>query len=410
MLGNFNLGHFVFANKLKKRINMKKIFPKEILDNTTQVHQFKHSKKSSVIYTTFLIALIGVFISLPFIKIDVYSSSTGILKPEKERINLTTIYTGKVLKNSIVVNKQVQKGDTLLVLDDYNIENKLELINLNITESKKFVHDINYLLKNKRIVLDSIYSQKYQREYVQYQEKLQELQTRFKKIKRDFLRTKNLFEKGVIAAVEFENYKFDYDLTINSIAQYKKQQLNIWQADITGKIRQLNEFENNFQLQNENKDYYILTAPISGTLINVIGIEQGSFIRAGIHLAEISPDSDLIAECYITPVDIGLINQHNTVKFQIDAFNYKQWGFATGKIIEIANDIELINESPIFKVRCKIDQKHLTLKNDFKGNLKKGMTFTARFKLTERTLFELLYDKIDDWLNPGGQAIENSRI
>ena len=28
------------------------------------------------------------------------------------------------------------------------------------------------------------------------------------------------------------------------------------------------------------------------------------------------------------------------------------------------------------------------------------MSFTARFMITERTLYELLYDKLDDWLNP----------
>jgi len=33
------------------------------------------------------------------------------------------------------------------------------------------------------------------------------------------------------------------------------------------------------------------------------------------------------------------------------------------------------------------------------------MTFNARFKLTERTLFELLYDKIDNWLNPSNQVL-----
>lgn len=66
---------------------MKNIFPKEILENTTQVHQFKHRKRSSIIYTTFLIALICIFISLPFIKVDVYTSSRGLLKSEKERVN-----------------------------------------------------------------------------------------------------------------------------------------------------------------------------------------------------------------------------------------------------------------------------------------------------------------------------------
>jgi len=384
---------------------MKNIFPKEILENTTQVHQFKHSKKSSIIYTTFLIALIGAFISLPFIKVDVYTSSRGLLKPEKERINLTTINSGKVIKNNIQINKHVKKGDTLLVLDDYAITNKLELINFNISETQKFSHDINYLIKNKQVILDSIYSQKYQKEYTEYQEKSQELQTRFQKTKRDYIRNKSLFEKGVIAAVEFENYKFDYDLVINAITQLRKQQLNTWQAEFTLKTRQLNEFENSAKLQKENKEYYILTSPISGTLMNVIGIEKGSLINASIPLAEISPDGNLIAECYVSPIDIGLINPKNSVKFQMDAFNYNQWGLATGKIIEIGKDIELINNTPTFKIRCNIDQKYLTLKNNFKGNLIKGMTFNARFKLTERTLFELLYDKIDDWLNPSSQSI-----
>jgi HlyD family secretion protein len=51
---------------------MKQIFPKEIIENTIHVHQFKHRKKSSIIYSTFLIALIGVFVSLTFIKVDIY--------------------------------------------------------------------------------------------------------------------------------------------------------------------------------------------------------------------------------------------------------------------------------------------------------------------------------------------------
>lgn len=192
------------------------------MENTTHVHQFQHRKRSSIIYTTFLIALIGAFIALPFIKVDVYTSSRGLLKPEKERISLTTINSGKVIKNNIQINKHVKKGDTLLVLDDYAITNKLEFINFNISETQQFLHDINYLLKNKQVILDSIYSQKYQKEYVEYHEKSQELQTRFQKAKRDYLRNKSLFEKGVIASVEFENFKFEYDLIINTITQLKK--------------------------------------------------------------------------------------------------------------------------------------------------------------------------------------------
>ncbi len=384
---------------------MRNVFPKEILENTAHVHRFKHNKKSSIIYSIFLIALVGAFIALFYIKVDVYTSSRGIIKSEKAHIKLTTIYSGKVLKNYIEINKQVSKGDTLLVLDDYNVVNKIDLLNINIADTKKFKHDIRYLINNGRINFDSIYTQKYQKEYIHFREKLQELQTRIQKSKRDYLRNQQLFEKGVIAAVEFENFKFEYDLILNSVAQLKKQQLNNWQADLTNKTKELNELDNSFKQQNESKKDYILIAPIDGSLMNVIGVEQGSTISAGIPLAEISPDGDLIAECYVSPIDIGLINPNNNVKFQIDAFNYNQWGHATGKIIEIGKDIEFLNEQPTFKIRCKVDQKHLTLNNNFKGNLKKGMTFNARFKLTERTLFQLLYDKIDDWLNPSDQSV-----
>ncbi len=151
----------------------------------------------------------------------------------------------------------------------------------------------------------------------------------------------------------------------------------------------------------KTKSEYIITAPINGTLINLAGIEKGSIITSGSILGEISPNTELIAECYISPIDIGLINKSQQAKFQIDAYNYNQWGFATGKIVDISNDIEIIENQPVFKARCKINEEYLQLKNGAKGKIGKGMTFNARFELAERTLYQLLYDKMDDWLNPG---------
>lgn len=55
---------------------------------------------------------------------------------------------------------------------------------------------------------------------------------------------------------------------------------------------------------------------------------------------------------------------------------------------------------PLFRVRCSLDQTYLELQNGFRGDIKKGMTFQARFIVSRRSLFQLLYDKVDDWLNP----------
>ncbi|QTD38432.1 HlyD family efflux transporter periplasmic adaptor subunit [Polaribacter batillariae] len=230
-----------------------------------------------------------------------------------------------------------------------------------------------------------------------------ELNTRFQKIKEDYNRSQKLFDKGVIAKVALNNSKLEYDLSLNAIYQYKKQQYSSWQAELVNQKNQLKELENNQVQLEETNNLSVIKAPVSGTLLNVKGIEKGSFVQNGIQLAEISPKSDLIVECYVNPIDIGLLKKENKVNFQVSAFNYNQWGLANGKIEEIGNDVQMINNTPMFKVICSLDQNFLQLKNGFKGQLKKGMFVNARFELTERSLFDLLYDKMDDWVNPTNQ-------
>jgi HlyD family secretion protein len=117
-------------------------------------------------------------------------------------------------------------------------------------------------------------------------------------------------------------------------------------------------------------------------------------------IARISPDDDLVVECYVSPSNIGLISSDMKVTFQFHSFNYNQWGTGSGRVTQISGNVININEKPFFKVRCSLEQNSLSLKNGYKGILKKGMTLTGRFILIRRSLFQLLYDKTDNWLNP----------
>lgn len=376
------------------------IFPKEIIDNTVQAYIPKNSVKSKAIYGLILFSIFLALCSLPFIKVKVYTSAQGIVKPSKERIKITSLNSGKVIFSNIESNKYVEKGDVLLILESNILNEQIAVINY---ESKRYleqIKDLKYLLNAKRIYSDSIKSLNYQKVYLQYSEGLNEHSTRIKKLKKDYDRNYRLFSKGVIAKAEFENIKLDYDLALNTFNQFKKRQQNTWQSSLT-------ELENNLEVsQNKNIQYskskkeYIITAPMNGSLVNLYGVEKGSIITSGVSLVEISPDTDLLAECYVSPVDIDLINKSKPVDFQIDAFNYNQWGLASGEILEISKDVELINNRPVFKLRCKLNEGFLQLKNGAKDIIGKGMTFNARFELTERTLYQLLYDKVDDWMNP----------
>lgn len=375
------------------------IFPKEIIESTIEVHQFKHTNKSKIIYMIILFSVIAALFALPFLKVTIYNTSQGLIRANKERVFLQSSTSGTIVFHQLKNNRQVQKGDTLLIINNKAITQQINNTIRQFDETKAFLSDLKRLTSEKWSS-NKLQTLKYKQEYTFYQQKLSELNTRFRKIKGDYRRNLEFFKKGVIAKVALNESKLAYDLALNAIHQHKKQQKSVWQSQLVNHQNQLKELENNQIQLEENHKLSLLRAPVSGTLLNVKGIEEGGFVSVGAQLAEISPETDLIVECYINPTDIGLLKKEKDVNFQVSAFNYNQWGLAAGKIEEVSNDVQMINNTPMFKVLCSLDQNFLQLKNGFKGQLKKGMLVNARFELTERSLFDLLYDKMDDWLNP----------
>ncbi len=382
---------------------MKQIFPKEVIENSYEVHHAMHSSKSNTIYLLITSSLLIAICSLFFIEVTIYNTSRGIIKPQKEHMIIQSVQSGKVIYQNLKNNTEVSKGDTLLIISNKALQEKTKNTQENLTELKLFIRDLRTLLAMSE---GNLQTSKYAQERLYYKEKSRELEIKYNKAKADFERDRKLYEKNVIAKMEMDNCTLQYQVAKSNKDQYHKQQKIAWQNQLTDYEKQERELISTLSQFSENRELSVLTAPEDGTLLDVAGISEGSFINAGIHLATLSPKAALLVECYLSPADIGLIKNGNKANFQIDAFNYNQWGVATGKIVSVANDVQIENNMPVFKVRCELDQKALSLKNGFIGNFKKGMTLTARFELTDRSLFQLLYDKVDDWVNPNQRTIQ----
>lgn len=210
-----------------------------------------------------------------------------------------------------------------------------------------------------------------------------------------------LYDEGVISRREWEDR---LNTTQNLETQRQiliENQSRQWESELRLQERQLAELQAEAGRFQKEAKQYIITAPISGTIHQLTGKYEGSLLTAGESLATISPDNGIQAICYIAPKDIGYLQEGMPVKIQVYAFNYNEWGLVTGTVDEIASDITLHeNQQPYFLVKCTLDKNYLETKAGFKGQLKKGMTLQARFVLTQRSLFQLLYDKTDKWLNP----------
>ncbi len=381
---------------------MKHIFPKEIIENTVEVYRSKHRKRSRVIYSLVLLFMIGGLVVLPFINVTIYNTSQGMLRSEEERVLLRNMVNGEVRYQKLRNNLQVQKGDTLLIVDNTAINQKIKSNAWLIKEVEDFINDLKKLLERTNRNSPLITS-KYKEALYLYGQRIKELRLKEVKLRLDFIRDEKLYKKGVIAEVDFNESRLQYNLAKSASVQAREQQKNSWITELTEYENQLKELQNIKEDLVTNRQLTIIKAPVDGTIFNVKGLKEGAFISAGVEVAEISPSSNLVVTSYVKPSDIGLIHKGDKATFQISAFNYQQWGLATGSIIDIGNDVEVIKDMPVFRVTCSIDQPYLKLKNGFKGYLKKGMTLQARFELTERSLFDLLYDKVDDWVNPTAQ-------
>src|SRR5665811_739796 len=82
----------------------------------------------------------------------------------------------------------------------------------------------------------------------------------------------------------------------------------------------------------------IVLSPTGGEIIQSSHIQTGSIVTPGQKIAEISPEGELVATCFVKPADIGLIHENQKVKIQVDAFNYNEWGMLEGSCLLYTSD------------------------------------------------------------------------
>lgn len=137
----------------------------------------------------------------------------------------------------------------------------------------------------------------------------------------------------------------------NELASLKENQISKWQTDLNTYINSYNEILTSMKQEVKNKDLYIITSPVNGTLDQFRGIYKGSNIQAGNTLAIISPNSTLFVEVYVSPRNIGYIYEEMAVQTQIQSFNYNEWGQFLVKLKKYLQIFSLITQQEIHSIK-----------------------------------------------------------
>jgi membrane fusion protein, peptide pheromone/bacteriocin exporter len=374
-----------------------RIYPANAASHYIEAHYRNNRNGSLVLYWLLLGLFIIAIILLFILRVDISVRSAGMFKSARERTEIRSLVAATVEKVLVKENDHVTAGSPLILLLANSVNEKHSAIISQKNELLIQQQDLQQLLKGK---LQHLKSRLYIQEQMVYRSKMNEIAIRLNVVQKNYIRYRELYREKIISTVEFEKIEGEYRTVQSEMSLLREQQRDKWQAALTALNQQLRDVQAKHSANNEEQDLYTIRSPTTGFVQQLKGIDRGSLLSPGELIGEVSPDSGLLAEIYVFPKDIGYIHEGMNVRMQIDAFDYNVWGMATGRVKSVSRDIFIQNEQPLFRVWCEIGNPVLKLKNGYKGMIKKGMTVQARFLVTRRTLFQLLFDKADDWLNP----------
>ena len=391
---------FVFGQLHSNFLNLSQmIISERHIEDCMETYLHRTGTTSQIIYWIVLASVAVAILALPFMYIDISVQGNGIIRPVAEKTEIKSVLTELVDSVYLHEGEKVRKGDVILRFRSANSDYEIDYRKNRLNDYDNQLADLAMLANGK--CPSAFRSHVRRQEYVCFEKKKKEMNTNLLQAEKEYVRNKKLFDMKVISEEEYDNAYFHYRILQDELDAYTENQLSAWQADLNECRHLYNETRTALKQASEDKECHVVRSPVSGTIDQFSGIYKGSNVRAGQSLAVISPDSALCMEVYVSPRNIGFIHTGMDVHIQVESFDYHEWGTVMGTVREISSDFLMSDDGKVFyKIKCDMERNHLRMKDGRIGLLKKGMTANVRFMITRRSAFHLLYQKLDNWMNP----------
>ncbi len=381
------------------------MIPSSLTEYTLENYLIRITPKSRIIYWIIIFFISADLIILPFIYVDIVVQARGYFQSEIEKQTVYSPFQGKITYTSVRNGIEIEKGDTLFIIDSETIKAQKNALQKKILENSMAIADLEKLTmidrNNIQLDTDNFGTKRYYSEFAKMKNSLAIQFQKYQKSSADHRRNEILHNQNIIADADFETSRYIFKSDEENLNQVLVLHKNQWQDDLMERKNDAIEMQADLQSYLEQINNRVVVAPVHGEIIRSSDIQPGAIVAVNQMIAEISPAGDLIATCFIKPGDIGLIHPDQKVKIQIDALNHNEWGLLDATIIDISDDMIVEDgANAYFRIKCKPGKTYLSLKNGICAEIKKGMSFNARIIVTRRTLFNLLFDKAEKWFNP----------
>ena len=348
-----------------------------------------HRRRVRTFYPGYTIILIcvGIIVALPLVKVDVVSTSGGMIRPCQEPLELFSSITGIVDSTRLADYLEVTAGDTLVWMRKNLPESRLVELFDQIERNSLYIKDISTIIRGGSPEASSRYIQSFR--MFSTSGKQLELQMDF--LEEEYRTAGQLYGQQVIPQREFERARSEYLVACARLEDHGESYLNRLEDELNRlAIEKLHYQGEVDEIRATFQNYFIL-APSTGILMQCRGMKPGSVIQPGTCLGSISPRGALVADCYVETIDIREIQKGMPVRIRMDGKSLRSCDRLETRVSQIDPDVMILNGRPVYRVRCLLDPQ---------PGFVPGMTFSASMMLYRTSVASLLTEKLNRRFNP----------
>lgn len=369
-------------------------------------HRILSGKLPNLVEGLFLFLIVLVLFALAAanrIWLDIAVHANGMVRPEKEKTEVRAITAGLLDSIFVLEGQKINKGDTIAMFKDITGNVFAESLDAERKAKLEQLADLNLLLgqhfrDSARVT--GLQSSLYQQEYAQFLQDWEARKIQGRLTGSEFSISEQLMKEKVIAKAEFAIKETAFRQQAAAEKAFWFARMASWSNDRQRICQELENLKQQSLRLVQSRTQLIMTSPAEGIVMGIREKYTSGVLQAGEILCTITPEDSLVAECLVRPADIGFLRKGQAVSFRIDAFDHQQFGTIKGKVVEIGHDYTSFDNHPVFRIRCSFESTRLGLRNGYSAILKKGMTLQARFIIARRSIWEICFDRLQNWLDP----------
>lgn len=369
-------------------------------------HRILSGKLPNLVEGLFLFLIVLVLFALAAanrIWLDIAVHANGMVRPEKEKTEVRAITAGLLDSIFVLEGQKINKGDTIAIFKDVTGNAFAESIDAERKAKLEQLADLKLLLgqhfrDSARVT--GLQSSLYQQEYAQFLQDWEARKIQGRLTGSEFSISEQLMKEKVIAKAEFAIKETAFRQQAAAEKAFWFARMASWSNDRQRICQELENLKQQSLRLVQSRTQLIMTSPAEGIVMGIREKYTSGVLQAGEILCTITPEDSLVAECLVRPADIGFLRKGQAVSFRIDAFDHQQFGTIKGKVVEIGHDYTSFDNHPVFRIRCSFESTRLGLRNGYSAILKKGMTLQARFIIARRSIWEICFDRLQNWLDP----------